>query len=109
MVNLLNLLHLQFDDSITWNNRSTGDNFRKETFSRHNTVTGGLLDGAAAIMTFFANLGDLDNNRVAYLQFVTDSEFSQINTPCDNIFGKGTFFKRRQNLLYQINTLCSKQ
>ena len=60
-------------------------------------------------MALFANLSDLNNDRIAYLQFVTDADLGQINTARDDILSKGTFFKRRQNLLYQINTLGGKQ
>ena len=60
-------------------------------------------------MAFLADLGNLQNNLITYLQTVAYIQRSQINTPGYNIFCKSSILESRQSLFDAINRLPGKQ
>ncbi len=62
-------------------------NFCKHAFARHDTISGHVVDGAFMV-TFFADLGNLDDNRVSQLNPGAQGQGFPVNPDRGNVLRK---------------------
>ena len=94
---------------IAGSHRTAADNPGEQSLPGHDAVACLSLHGTSPVMTFLADLGDLQHNFFPKGQTIADLQACKIDIPGDDILGKGAVTQAGQLFFHQIDAFTGQQ